>query len=406
VKQESLFKDGTTRTSLGKRWWIPAVWILVVLVFASQWYAYDAGHRIADPFVDYLGWSCYIWGVLTPICVWFARRYPIDSTSWRRAVPLHIAASLLLATLQLSLEASLEWFRDGGHWPLRNALEHYLSRHLEVSILAYWVLLGATQFYRTYDQARVHQLHSARLEGLLTEARLEALRAQIEPHFLFNTLQAATVLIHDEPDGAEEILLRLSELLRISLDDARAQEIPLSREIEFLEHYTRIQQRRFGDRLRFAVEVDQGLLALLVPSLLLQPLVENAIRHGVGKHKENDVVTLRAIQEHDRLCLEVSNLTGTVVETPGRPIMGGIGLANTRARLEQLYGQEQSLQLFNLQPRGVAAKLSIPVRRAPAEQSTAAAGAVARVTSPAFSPDGQTQNAGDDTRATRLTVTK
>jgi len=368
MRLEPFVKGGITKFPAGRRLLIPAVWVLVVLVFAAQWYAYDAGHGIADPFVDYLGWSCYIWGVLTPIGVWFARRHPIDSASWRTAVPVHIAASLLLATVQLSLEASLTWFRDSGHWPLREALRHYLSQHLEVSFLAYWTLVGAAQFYRTYDQARAHQLHSAQLEALLTEARLGALRAQIQPHFLFNTLQAATVLIHEEPDGAEEILLRLSELLRISLDEAHAQEIPLRREIEFLEHYKCIQQRRFGDRLRFSFEVDANLLAVPVPSLVLQPLVENAICHGIGKHRENDVVTLRVFQHQDRLCLEVSNVTGTLEETPERLATRGIGLSNTRARLEQLYGQEQSLRLFNLQPRGVAVLLSIPARRVPAEE--------------------------------------
>lgn len=368
MQQEPFVKDGIRRIPAGGRLLIPAVLVLVVLVFAGQWYAYDAGHGIADPLVDYLGWSCYIWGVLTPIGVWFARRHPIDSASWRTAVPLHITASLLLATVQVSFEASLTWFRDGGQWSLLEALRHYLSQHLEVSFFAYWLLVGAAHFYRMYDQARAHQLHSVQLEALLTEARLGALRAQIQPHFLFNTLQAATVLIHEEPDGAEEILLRLSELLRISLDEAHAQEIPLSREIEFLGHYTRIQQRRFGDRLRFSFEVDANLLAVPVPSLVLQPLVENAIFHGIGKHKENDVVTLRVFQQQDRLCLEVSNTTGTLEEAPERVSTQGIGLSNTRARLEQLYGLEQSLRLFNLQPRGVAVLVSIPARLLPSEE--------------------------------------
>jgi hypothetical protein len=372
MQQERLVKDGMTHTLMDRRLLIPACWALVVLVFSAQWYAYDAGHGMADPFVDYLGWSCYIWGVLTPLVLWFARRHPIDSATWRSAVPLHIAASLLLATVQLSLEASLEWFRAGGRWPLREVMRHYLSQHTEVSFLAYWALVGATQFYRVYDQARAHQLHAVQLEARLTEARLEALRAQLQPHFLFNTLQAATVLIHEEPDGAEEILLRLSELLRISLDEAHAQEIPLGREIEFLEHYTRIQQRRFGDRLRFNFQVDPNVLANWVPSLVLQPLVENAIRHGIGKHKENDVVSLRAFQKQDRLCLEVSNVTGALEDTPDRLVTRGIGLSNTRARLEQLYGQEQSLRLFNLQPRGVAVLLSIPARRSPSEKGVPA----------------------------------
>src|SRR5205814_4418554 len=155
------------------------------------------------------------------------------------------------------------------------------------------------------------------------------------------------------------------ELLRISLDAADAQEIPLRRELEVLEHYTRIQQLRFGDRLRFNFQVDAEVLANSVPSLMLQPLVENAIRHGIGKHKESDVITLRAFQRQDRMHLEVSNVTGKLEDTPDRLMTRGIGLSNTWARLEELYGQDQSLRLVNLQPQGVAALLSIPARLPP-----------------------------------------
>src|SRR5207237_3789173 len=112
-----------------RRLLIGAGWVLVVGVFAAQWYAYDSGHGFADPFADYLGWSCYIWGVLTPLGLWIGRRCPINAATWRSAVPLHIAASLLLATVQLSLEASLEWWRAGGQWPLAEVVRHYLRQH-------------------------------------------------------------------------------------------------------------------------------------------------------------------------------------------------------------------------------------------------------------------------------------
>ena len=170
--------------------------------------------RHLDPFVDYLGWSCYLWGVLTPVALALSRRYPINSVNWRRAVPLHLGASLLLAIVQLSLEASFEWVRARGGWPLMAVLRHYLSQHTEVGFLVDWVVVGAVQFYRMQDQYSAHEVRAAQLESRLAEARLEMLRAQLQPHFLFNTLQAATVLVREEPDGAEEILLGLSEPLR------------------------------------------------------------------------------------------------------------------------------------------------------------------------------------------------
>lgn len=356
-------QSGLAQNPVRMRLLIAACWVLVVLIFAIQWYAYDAGHGVADPFLDYIGWSAYLWGVLAPLVVWFARRYPIKAVSWQRTVPLHIAASLLIAVLDLSLEAAFEWLRTGNSWPLYDVMRHYLSQHLEVSILTYWMLLAAVHFYRLHQDMQARRLHEAQLEAALAEARLQALRMQLQPHFLFNTLQAATTLLHDDPDAAEDVLLALSELLRVCLSELNAQEIPLSREIEFLDHYIRIQQRRFGDRLRFELSIDSKIATYAVPTLVLQPLVENAIRHGIGKHKESDVVSIRAFLDQDRLSLEVHNQAGKLDGAPERLLAQGVGLSNTRARLEQLYGKEQSLRIFNVEPAGVCVRISIPMRR-------------------------------------------
>lgn len=354
---------GLTHSPTRKRMWIAACWVLVVLIFAVQWYAYDAGHGVADPFIDYVGWSCYLWGVLTPLVLWFVRRHPIKSNSWKRALPLHIAASFTVGFLDLSLEAMMEWLRASSDWPLREAMRHYLSQHLEISVLTYWMLLAAMQFYRLHEDMQARRLHEAQLEAGLAEARLQALRMQLQPHFLFNTLQAATVLVHEDPDAAEDVLLCLSELLRVCLSELNAQEIPLSREIQFLDHYIRIQQRRFGDRLQFELSIDPELATCAVPTLVLQPLVENAIRHGIGKHKQNDAVSIRAFVDQGRLTLEIRNQGGRLNGASEWLLTQGVGLSNTRARLEQLYGNEQSLQIFNLEPAGVCARISIPIRR-------------------------------------------
>jgi two-component system, LytTR family, sensor kinase len=356
-----------------KRLLILAEWgALVVPLFASQWYAYDAGHGLHEPFIYYLGWSCYLWGVLTPVAIWLARRRPILSGTWMYAVPFHFVISILLTTGQLSLEAWIKWLRVGDQWPLKAALRHYLSQHTEAGLLTYWLVVGATQFYRTYDQARKRQIRAAQLEARLAEAQIENLRTQLHPHFLFNTLQAATTLIHEDPDGAEDILLRLSELLRISLDEMRTNEISLAREIQLVEQYIGIQQRRFGDRVQFELEIDPDVTGCAVPTLVLQPLVENAVRHGIGKSRERDVVTIRAFQDRHHLCLEVANLTSTLGDTPERLFLRGVGLSNTRGRLEQLYGRDQSLSLFTLEPKGVCVRLLIPSRQLRAKERTSA----------------------------------
>jgi two-component system, LytTR family, sensor kinase len=150
-------------------------------------------------------------------------------------------------------------------------------------------------------------------------------------------------------------------------------EIPLSREVEFLKYYMAIQQRRFGDRLRFEVQINSALLDCAVPTLVLQPLVENAIRYGIGQHKEEDLVAIRAFEKQARICLEVINLSSKLEEEPERLLSRGVGLSNTRLRLEQLYGLEQSLSLFQLGSKGVCVRLSIPMRRFQPDESDASA---------------------------------
>ncbi len=339
---------------------IAGAWAAVVLFFAGQWFLYDAIRHDAERWTYYLATSAYLWGVLTPAALWLVRHRPVDIRTWKRALPLHIAASLALTAAGVFVEASVGWLARAGHWPFASALRHYFTQHTQLSLLTYWVIAALAHVWRMYDRGRSHALRAAQLEAKLGEAQLTALRTQLQPHFLFNTLQAATTLIYDDPQAAEEILLSLSELLRISLQALQRQEVPLAEELKFLEHYMAIQQRRFGDRLQFHFRIDPASTGCAVPSLVLQPLVENAIRHGVGKHKEADAVSVRAFSRQDRLHLEVSNLTSVLEDSPERLLSQGVGLANTRARLEQLYGTCQSFEIRNLQPRGVIVSLSIP----------------------------------------------
>ena len=334
--------------------------LIAIPLFASQWYVYDASRGRAEPFTYYLWWSSYIWVLLTPAAIWFAWRFPIHSSNWQRRVPLHVALSLAFTSVQLTLEAYLGWVRGDHELSPSGALRHYFSQHLQVSLLTYWLILGGTLLYRAREDALVSRLRSSRLETQLSEARLEMLRRQLHPHFLFNALQAAATLVKEDADRAEEVLLRLAELLRISLDDSESQEIPMERELEILGHYIAIQTCRFGDRLSFDVRIGRDLLACAVPSMILQPLVENAVHHGIGMHKGSDTISIDASRQGDALQLTVSNLASRLgtSSTAGR----GVGLATTRGRIEQLYGRRASLHLVNLEPTGVCAELMIPFR--------------------------------------------
>jgi LytS/YehU family sensor histidine kinase len=328
-------------------------WAAGVLLFAVQWFAYDAARGTADPFHHYLWWSVYTWGVLTPAAIMLARRYPVDATRWRRTVPLHVAAGISIVILEISAEAVLGKLRMHPDASLVDVVAHYFGRHAQLSVLAYAIIVAAVQLHR-------RALRTAKLETELTAAQLEVLRAQLHPHFLFNTLQAATTLVHDDPDGAEDILLRLSDLLRVSLDEAHVHEVPLERELEVLELYLGIQARRFGDRLQFELAVEPDVHGCMVPPMILQPIVENAIRHGIGRHKGSDVVTIKGARDGACLKLEVRNQRGHL-DGPDAP-RPGVGLANTRARLDQLYGDRHRIALRDLTPSGVSAEIVLPLR--------------------------------------------
>ena len=262
--------------------------LLAVAVGAAQWYAYDAAHRQAEHFSYYLLTLAYLIGVLSPVVLWLSRRWPINVQTWKRAVPFHLFASIFLTGLGVFVEGAIGWYPHASRWSFSTAERHYFRQHTQISLTTYWMLISILHLYRAYDRSRLRELRASQLEAQLASAHLNSLRAQLQPHFLFNTLQAATTLIYSDPEGAEEVLLALSELLRTSLQTLDQQETSLRSEIAFLQHYAAIQQRRFGDRLQFVFHIDEETNSCTVPSLLLQPLVENAIDHGIGVRRQAD----------------------------------------------------------------------------------------------------------------------
>ena len=267
-----------------------------------------------------------------------------------QAVFRGIAGSVYTVKHELSapfLSLAFEWFEQRGL----------------LGLIAYWVIVIIAGFAYLREQVRQRELHQAQLETRLASAELEKLRMQIHPHFLFNTLQAAITLVQEDPAAAEDVLLRLSELLRISLDQIESNEIPLARELEFLDLYTGIQRCRFGDRLSFEIHADPETLDLLVPPLILQPLVENAIRHGIGKRKGSDCVQIFAHKQNEDLQIEVWN-SNSIVEGPSEQLfLRGVGMRNSRARLEQLYGTRGQLLFRALARGGATVLIYIPARR-------------------------------------------
>ena len=316
------------------------LWSLVVVVFAMQCCVNDAVNaRVWSP-ITYLRWSgvqWLTWAGLAPLVFRLGERHPL---------PFPLSFRALVSSL----------FEPTG---FGEQLWQFVSKHFATGVLAYWALLAVQQLLHFQAEKSRRELEATRLATELAQSRLQVLKTQLQPHFLFNTLHAIVTLLDEDTLSAEDMLLRLSELLRAFLEDYDGQEIPLRRELELLELYLGIQRRRFRDRLTTRIHVAPDVLDAAVPSLVLQPIVENAIRYGIGQHVGDDCVEIDCRREDGMLCIDVRNHNSTLDEG-GHAGGHGIGLSNTRLRMRELYGDRASLRLDMMVPRGVACRLRLP----------------------------------------------
>ena len=294
----------------------------------------------------------YAWALLAPIVLFLARRFPFDRERWWKSLPVHLVAVLLLTFAHVAMAegvryglaqaASEVWMKNMTWWSQVTRTYFY---SFDWEMMTYWAIIGfwhATAYYRV---AQDRALKASRLETRLAEAQLQALQRQLHPHFLFNTLNAISALMHRDVEAADQMLARLSDLLRIALDQRGAQEVALKDELEFLEKYLEIEQTRFGDRLVVRYDVDAETLDAQVPNLILQPLVENSVRHAVAVRIEPGLIEIRARRVGTNLELSVLDNGPGLSKTPGMHAgKKGVGLANTRSRLEHLYGASQQLE--------------------------------------------------------------
>jgi two-component system, LytTR family, sensor kinase len=295
----------------------------------------------------------YAWAVLTPLVAWLARRYPIRRGLVTKALIVHVPAGLVLAIVKVALTRVLRL-------PIVPSAEYFQISDLSTHYIMYWALVAAVHALTYYRAGREGELRASQLEARLADARLQLLKMQLHPHFLFNTLNAISELVHEDPATADRMIASLSELLRESLDAGADDQVTLARELQLLDRYVDIQRARFGDRLDVRVEVEQEARAALVPILILQPLVENSIRHGLAARVRAEHVQIRAVRRDDRLILEVAD--DGIGLGPDGAAREGIGLGNARARLQALYGPDQSVDVLDVGGGGVLVRLTMPWR--------------------------------------------
>jgi two-component system, LytTR family, sensor kinase len=343
-------------------------WSALGLGFAAQFYLSRARSDLPIPWSVAMGRylpDYYIYGLLSIPVIIVARRFPAAGPDWSLALPVHVISGALFSLGWMVLRAVWEQWRTRTA-PVPTSFDAAFSQALGVTfffnLLVYGGIVAAHTAVTYYRKFHERELHAVALETRLTEARLQALQMQLNPHFLFNTLNAIASLMHTNVDAADRMLVRLSELLRYALDSTNEQEVPLRKELDFLTRYLDIQRTRFGERLVIQQEIAPETLDALVPNLILQPLVENAIEHGIEPRSRAGEIVLRSRQQDGKLTLEVCD-NGLGLKGGNAPDEG-IGLSNTRARLEQLYGAQQRFEIVPNTPCGVIVRLEVPFRPA------------------------------------------
>ena len=354
------------------RWWLRwcfffCVWTLLGVSFALSTYlgarqdnVQISWERILSGYLA----DFYLWGMLSPLIFLLARRFELRK-NFPRNVFVHLGASVVLSGFVISAASPLVWYL--GYVNLtRNPTLAILWRNNAFSayyfhqgLTIYWTTLVVAHALYYYRGVRIGEAQTARLTAQLAQAQLQALKMQIHPHFLFNTLNSIAALLHKDVEAADRMIARLGDFLRLTLKSSDSQLIDFEQELKFLKCYLDIEHIRFQDRLTVELDIDPHVLTAMVPNLILQPIVENAVRHGVARQTYPGHIAIRARRDGNRLIMRVEdNGPGLRVNSNG----SGIGISNTRARLEQFYGTDFSFQIANSAERGASVTLDIPAQ--------------------------------------------
>ena len=305
-----------------------------------------------------LAWGLLDWytcALFIPPLLWLVRRAPLERSVWLGRMPAYLAVTFVSAVVKYALTVPLQRAIFGAQRSLGNAL----AGNVITEVMIFWAVIGVLHAVEYYRRLREREAQALQLRAQLGESQLEMLRAQLHPHFLFNALNAATTLVYRDPLAADAMLTQLGDLLRHSLRSDLRHETPLREELGFLDRYLGIMRVRFGDQLVVRQRVPEELVDALVPAFVLQPLVENALEHGVSRLEGQGCVEIEAARDGDDLLLAVRD-NGAGDAAPPRD-GGGIGLANTRARLGALYGDRAELRLTPREGGGMEAVLRLPL---------------------------------------------
>ena len=304
----------------------------------------------------------YVWALFTPSIVWISQHFRFERQGLVRALLVHVPSVAIFSFAHIAVMTGAQWWLASTHpyswWAevKRSALMNF-----DWEMMTYWAIAGLSHAVLYYRESRDRALRASQLETELVEARMAALQHQLQPHFLFNTLHAISALMHKDVHAADRTLMRLSDLLRLTLENVGQHENTLKAELDFLAKYLEIEQTRFADRLVVRFDIEPDALDALLPTLLLQPLVENAIKHGISKKAGPGHIDIRARQEHDKLWIEVRDDGLGLSDSALAALQKGIGVSTTRARLQHRFGADFRFEFHRLE-QGVAVVVAVPWR--------------------------------------------
>ena len=350
-----------------RRWslWLAVLagWTLLVIVFAvssSLTYALIYQPPRWRYTLTMAATEWYVWAAFTPIIAWLSRRLRVSRARWWRLIALAVIG-VPVAFIKVTMTRALRGLSEGGS-------AYFQITDLAAQYLIFWGIVGATHAWLYYSEVQGRELRTSQLETLLAQTRLQMLGMQLQPHFLFNTLNTIAELVHERPATAERMIAGLSHLLRETVHAGLVDRVPVDRELQLLGSYIEIQRARFGDRLTVNIVVDPAANGALVPSLLLQPLVENAIKHGIGSRAGVGHIAILVSRTGEMIAIEIRD-DGRGLGTG--PLQEGIGLGNCRSRLQALYGENNyRLRIMNRHGGGAVVRIELP-RHVPAEGATA-----------------------------------
>jgi two-component sensor histidine kinase len=366
---EASQRERIRRWRFSSFWWlVTAFWLFIALASALEMALLQSAHlgqALVAAVMRLLPWI-----FLTPLVVWVSSVYTLERSTWKRSLWIHLA----VCALSLGVVGVFAWLSPPP--PLLSRREpaelnrvnrepretaFLVLRRITFQLPIFWGLVGIAHALRFYEQSKARERREAELEVRLAEARLQALRMQLNPHFLFNTLNSIASLVHEQPQ-AEQMIEALSDLLRLTLSASERHDVSLREELHFLDRYLLIEQMRFGERLQVEKRIDVSALDSVVPILILQPLVENAVKHGIEAQIAPGLIQIVAERAGTTLLLSVSdNGRGLAASGNGKP-KEGVGLRNTRSRLKELYGEGASLELKPGEAGGLVAEIRIPWR--------------------------------------------